>query len=86
MLGFDKKRDIREVSQTGFVDLANAYQNGVVPSYASESDLQYGNIDSPSNIYGRPHDAFEAMRMNREFKNAVKSDSASEVPSATPSE
>lgn len=83
ILGFDKKRDIREVSQNGFVDLASAYKNGIVPSNASESDLSFGNIESPNNIAGRPHDAFEAMRMNKAFAEHL-SNKESGMSSVTP--
>lgn len=62
-LVYDKKRDIQEVDQFGFVDLVKSFQNGYVQPDLQVDANGFNNIDDPSTILGRPHDAFEAMRM-----------------------
>lgn len=72
---FDPRADKSEVQQHVAIDLAEAVSNSVVPSQVSDEDLQYGNIESPSAIYGRPSDVFDAMQQNRAFSEALASKS-----------
>ena len=72
---YDEKHDIAQVSQHVAVDLCEAFVNKVIPASANGEELQYGNVESPLNVYGRPSDVFEAMQMNRSFKKAVGSSS-----------
>lgn len=73
---FDKTKDIKEVDNYGFVDLALCLRTGSVPSDVSASVSNYNGIDDPQSIIGSPSDIFEAMRMHDEIKNNVSSASA----------
>lgn len=70
---YDPNRDVAEVQQHVAVDLADCFKNHVVPSQVNEEELQYGNIENPSQIAGRPSDIFEAMQANRSFSEALES-------------
>ena len=63
-LVFNKKRDLHNVPQYGFVDLHEAYSSGIVPSDIDLPEQQYNDIDNPGNIVGKPSDIFEAYRMH----------------------
>ena len=62
--------DNTAVDQYGFVDLAESIRNGVVPSSVSNTEDEYNGIDDPSTILGKPHDVFEAIRMQDYVKTA----------------
>ena len=64
--------DIKEVDQFGFVDLNECMANGQVPSSVSNTEDEYNGIDDPSSILGKPHDVFEAYRMQDYVKSAGK--------------
>lgn len=64
--------DIKEVDQFGFVDLNECMANGQVPSTVSNTEDEYNGIDDPSSILGKPHDVFEAYRMQDYVKSAGK--------------
>ena len=55
--------DIKEVDQFGFIDLNECMANGQVPSTVSNTEDEYNDIDDPASILGKPHDVFEAYRM-----------------------
>ena len=60
---YNSECDNTAVDQYGFVDLAESIKNGVVPSSISNTEDEYNGIDDPSTILGKPHDVFEAIRM-----------------------
>lgn len=64
--------DIKEVDQFGFVDLNECMANGQVPSTVSNTEDEYNGIDDPASILGKPHDVFEAYRMQDYVKSAGK--------------
>lgn len=67
---FNSETDIKEVDQFGFVDLVECMSNGQVPSSVSNTEDEYNGIDDPASIMGKPHDVFEAYRMNDYVKRA----------------
>lgn len=78
---FNPLKDLSSVSQTGFVDLKNAFANNCIPSQITGADTDYNGIDDPSSILGRPSDIFEAMDMESYVKS-VGSSNNSEKDSA----
>ena len=64
--------DIKEVDQFGFVDLNECMANGQVPSSVSNTEDEYNGIDDPSSILGKPHDVFEAYKMQDYVKSVGK--------------
>lgn len=63
-LKFDKKRDLAEVDQFGFVNITESIANGYVPNDLTNVADNFDGVDiDPESIIGRPKDTFEAMRM-----------------------
>lgn len=60
---FNDLRDVSEVDQFGYVNLAECLENGIVPSEIADSEANYNDIDDPSTILGKPRDVFEAYTM-----------------------
>ena len=71
--------DIKEVDQFGFVDLNECMANGQVPSTVSDTLDEYNGIDDPASILGKPHDVFEAYRMQDYVKSAGKTKTNTET-------
>ena len=69
---FNDITDIKEVDQFGFVDLNECMANGQVPSSVSNTEDEYNDINDPSSILGKPHDVFEAYRMQDYVKSVGK--------------
>ena len=57
------KGDLYEVSQFGWLDIAAAYETGVVTGSLEGLEASMNNIDDPASIMGKPSDIFEAYRM-----------------------
>lgn len=62
-VGYDPVKDISAVDPYGFVNLADAYERGSVPSIVNENVLNYNQIEDPASILGTPKDVFEGYRM-----------------------
>lgn len=60
------------VEQYGFVDLCEVISNGAVPTFLSDTEVEYNDIEDPASILGKPHDVFEAYRMQDYVKSAGK--------------
>ena len=69
---FNEIRDVHEVDQFGFIDLAECLSQGVVPSSISNTEDAYNDIDTPDNIMGKPSDVFEAYKMQDFIKTNGK--------------
>lgn len=61
---FNPVTDIMAVEPFGFVNLIEAVDNGCVPSFISNTEDNYNDIEDPSTILGKPRDVFEAYRMS----------------------
>ncbi len=75
---YDENKDIREVDQFGFIDLAECLSNGVVPSTVADSEADYNGIEDPSEILGKPSDVFECYKMADYIKTVGKKPESSE--------
>lgn len=60
---FNEIRDIHDVDQFGYVNLAECLENGIVPSEIADSEANYNDVDDPSSIIGKPRDVFEAYTL-----------------------
>ena len=58
---FDKRRDLQEVEQTGFVNLVQALGHNVIDGNLELDDEKFNGIEEPAAILGRPKDGFDAM-------------------------
>lgn len=71
---YNEVSDNTAVEQYGFVDLSSAIANGAIPSTISNTEDEYNDIEDPASILGKPHDVFEAYRMQDYVKkNGTKS-------------
>lgn len=79
-ISFNPKVDIAEVDQFGYVDLNDAFRNGVVRGDLSVVDEDYNDIEDPRLVGAKPRDSFEAIEMGRAALRAgrVQSDQPSD--------
>ena len=77
---FDPVKDIHDVDNFGYINLAEAYANGVVDSDINDLDLSYNEIDDPSTIVGKPRDIFETYSMMDYVKTYGKKESEPATP------
>lgn len=75
---YNPVKDLRPVSQTGFIDLPDAFANHNVPAGLPVEDLDYNGIEDPSAILGKPHDVFEAFDMEKSIRDAAASNENSD--------
>lgn len=75
--GYDPEKDLNPVDPYGFINLAEAYEKGSVPTVVADEVANYNGIDDPESIIGTPHDIFEAYRMNEHIRSVDKQVSSS---------
>lgn len=68
---FDPVADLESVPQSGFLDLQDAWINGVVPGDVSSSGDLYNGIEEPDAILGKPRDFADAYRLSKEMSEAA---------------
>lgn len=56
---FNPLRDVCEVDQFGFIDLAEAFLSGTIASDLTIEDLTFSEIDDPVAVSGKPRNTFE---------------------------
>lgn len=71
---YDEVKDNVAVAQYGYINLSECIANGAIPSSVSNTEDDYNDIEDPASIMGKPHDLFEAYRMQDYVKkNGTKS-------------
>lgn len=75
-LPYNPKKDIKPVSQEGWLDLKKAYANGVVPGDLDIDEASYNDIDNPSHVGSMPRDPFQAQRLKAAAAAVVKAQAA----------
>ena len=66
---FDRKRDISDVPQYGFVDLTEVFQTGTVSGDLNASLENYNDIEDPDSIIDKADDIFSLYRQVDEIKS-----------------
>ena len=56
---YNPYKDVCEVDQFGFFDLAEAFLTGTIASNLNVDDLEFSEIDDPTAVKGKPRNAFE---------------------------
>lgn len=56
---FNPLKDVCEVDQFGFFDLAEAFLSGTIASNLTIDDLEFSEIEDPTAVKGKPRNAFE---------------------------
>lgn len=77
-VSYDKVKDLSPVDPYGFIDLADAYDKGTVPSSIADNVLNYNQIEDPESIYGTPRDVFESYRMRDRIRAIDKTVNSSD--------
>lgn len=62
---FDKVKDMQEVDQFGYVNLGEAYANGVVEGNLNPDVSEFNGIEHPESIIGKPSDEFDAIALQK---------------------
>lgn len=68
---YDPIRDIKAVSQTGFVDIVKANSMNSLPANLNCDSLVYNEIDDPRSIGYRPRDCFEHAQGSKAVSDYV---------------
>lgn len=66
---FNPLRDVAEVDQFGFVDLAEAYAMNTVPASVGDDNLHYNNVSDPCGCLDAPKDIFDVLHQNETVKH-----------------
>lgn len=66
---YDPKRDLKAVSQTGALDLKEAFANNAVPATLNASEGKFNDIDDPASIGTRVKDTIDAEVLSRTIGN-----------------
>lgn len=69
---FNKKTDLGETCQNGFVVLEDLLAHGYVPATLNVAPSEFNDIDDPKAVYGKPADKFEAMTMAKTLEARAK--------------
>lgn len=77
---FNPDVDLQEVDQFGYVDLNDAFINGVVRGDLSVDEENFNDIEDPKSVGAKPRDALEAIELGRAALKAgrVKSGQSSD--------
>lgn len=59
---FNPEVDLQEVDQFGFVNLAECYEKGVVPSSIDLTDESFNSVYNPGTLISRSQDVFDGLR------------------------
>lgn len=54
--------DMQEVDQFGFVNLADAFDKGIIPSTAAVVDSDFNGVANPGTLISRSTDVFDGYR------------------------
>lgn len=73
---FDRKCDLHDVDQFGFVDLHQVLETGVVPGSVAFSDDSFNGVTDTDMLMSRPRDRFEALRQRDYVRSAMAAVSA----------
>lgn len=80
---FDKVKDMQEVDQFGYVNLGEAYANGVVEGNLNPDVSEFNGIEHPEAIIGKPSDEFDAIALqNIVRERGVEQPETSAAPAA----
>lgn len=67
---YNPDRDICAVSQSDYIDVRDAFVNGLVPENVSPTAQEYDGVEDPLKVFGRPANEFEAIHMAQSLKQA----------------
>lgn len=59
---YRRRFDLKAVDQSGYVDLASANDQSVIPADIALSEERFNMIDNPNSVGYRPRDQFEAAQ------------------------
>ena len=72
--GFNPEVDLQEVDQFGFVNLAECYENGIIPSSLDLTDESFNGVQNPGTLISRsqlfrahPHSSYQDKNEHTEL-------------------
>lgn len=68
---YNEVHDIAPVDQFGYVDLGEAFINGVVSPFDGAVDEAFNQIEDPKSILGAPRNLFDAFELGRDIRSYV---------------
>jgi hypothetical protein len=60
--GFDPFRDMQEVEQFGFVNLAQSFDKGIIPGGLDLTEESFNGVHNPGTLISRSMDVFDGLR------------------------
>lgn len=75
---FNPEVDLQEVDQFGFIDLAEAYEKGIVPGAVDLTDDQFNGVQNPGTLISHAQDVFDGLRKAEYVKQQLSRLSAEE--------
>lgn len=76
-MDYNPEIDRQEVEQFGFIDVAAAFESGVIPGITPVDDESFNGVSTPSCLMTRPADIFEARRQV-EYVRGLLADASSD--------
>lgn len=77
---FDKRKDMEEVDQFGWLNLTDAYAHGVIPADLRATEGEFAPVENAEAMIGRPADEFDAIRMVKFIKERGVVEKTKEAP------
>lgn len=59
---FDPNRDLQEVEQFGFVNLAQSFDKGIIPGGVDLTEQDFNGVNNPGSLIPRSMDVFDGLR------------------------
>lgn len=75
---YNPEKDIQEVDQFGFVDIAKANATSSIDVQLQLQEERYNGIEDPRSIGTRPSDIFEAAQANKVIAGYVPEEESKE--------
>lgn len=76
--GFNPEVDLQEVDQFGFINLNEAYANGIIPSDLDFTDESFNGVQNPGTLISRSQDVFDGLRKAEYVRRTLDKLSAEE--------
>lgn len=74
--GYNPSVDRQDVDQFGFVNLNEAFENGIIPANAGMTDESFNGVAAPGILLPRSQDVFESLRKTNYVQSILRSKAA----------
>lgn len=70
-MSFNPDKDMQEVEQFGFVNLAECFEKGIVPGGIDLTDESFNGVQNPGTLISRSMDVFDGLRKSEYVKSQL---------------